>query len=153
MLRSVWVIVLLVYSGVRVPSFREVEKCEVNTYTIPNFSEEALKLHLDTTVLHPEIVLAQAILESGNFSSSIFKENNNLFGMKLARKRRTLAIGKHRGHAVYRTWLDSVNDYILWQQQFKVTPIETKEDYLRLLDKMYSEDGSYSRKLRRLISV
>jgi flagellum-specific peptidoglycan hydrolase FlgJ len=32
-------------------------------------------------VLHPQIVLNQALLETGHFTSNICKQNNNLFGL------------------------------------------------------------------------
>lgn len=34
-----------------------------------------------TEVSHPEIVVRQAILETGHFKSRVFKRKNNLFGM------------------------------------------------------------------------
>ena len=47
------------------------------------FSEKALvNLLVSCNVKFPHIVLAQAKLESGNYSSKMFKVNHNLFGMK-----------------------------------------------------------------------
>lgn len=63
-----------------------------------------------------KMVFSQAAFETGNFTSEIFKENKNLFGMKLAKVRKTTAIGEARGHAVYRTWEDSIKDYWLYNQ-------------------------------------
>ena len=54
------------------------------------FSEEKFKqMLLELNVRFPHIVMAQARLETGNYKSRIFKENNNLFGMKVARRRPT----------------------------------------------------------------
>lgn len=51
-------------------------------------------------VPHSKIVLAQARLETGNFTSARCKQDHNLFGIK------------HNGrYARYRTWQDSVKDY------------------------------------------
>jgi flagellum-specific peptidoglycan hydrolase FlgJ len=111
---------------------------------IPKFTREALQQYLiDKGVCHPEIAYAQAVLETGDFTSNIFKENNNLFGMRLAKKRFTLATGENRGHAVYRNWQESVDDYILWQGQWKRTPIEKEWQYYKLLDKVYATDKNY----------
>lgn len=63
-----------------------------------------------------KLITAQAGFETGNFTSVIFKENNNLFGMKLPKVRKTTAIGENRGHAVYRTIEDSVKDYWLYSR-------------------------------------
>lgn len=52
--------------------------------------------------------------ETGNFSSAVFKENNNLFGMRLPRKRSTTATSSNLGHAVYNNRLDSIYDLVLW---------------------------------------
>ncbi len=52
------------------------------------FSEEALiELIKDCNLKYPHIVLAQAKVESGHYKSRIFKQNNNLFGMRRARIR------------------------------------------------------------------
>lgn len=67
-------------------------------------------------IKHPEIVFRQAMVESGHLSSDIFKENNNLFGMKFPRKRPTFATGENRGHAKYTSWRQSIRDIALWQQ-------------------------------------
>jgi len=107
---------------------------------------------------HPHIVFAQAKLETGNFSSTIFKENNNLFGMKYvkdfrqSKTRPTTAIGSKYSHAVYKHWKESVDDYLLWQQMFKKTPIAKEEDYFKLLGKRYAEDKRYVKVLKVIIS-
>ena len=59
---------------------------------------------------HPYIVYAQAMIESNNFQSKIYRENNNMFGMKMPERRATLAIGINKGHAVYRNWRECVID-------------------------------------------
>ena len=56
--------------------------------TLNDFSEDKLiDMLISLNIKFPHIVLAQAKLESGNYSSKIFKENHNLFGMKEARVR------------------------------------------------------------------
>ena len=121
--------------------FKVVEECP-----IPTFSETNLKLYLlELGIKHPEIVYAQAVLETGRFRSRIFRENHNLFGMKASKKRFSTAIGERYGHAVYNNWRESVDDYLLWQSQWKITPIEHEWQYYRLLDRVYAEDPSYVR--------
>ena len=47
------------------------------------FTEKKLvELLKDCNFKYPYIILAQAKLESGNFTSSLFRSNNNMFGMK-----------------------------------------------------------------------
>jgi len=81
-------------------------------------------------VEYPNIVTRQAYYESKHLKSTICKENNNLFGMKLAKQRFTLAIGENRGHAVYRNWKESVLDYYIWQRKYYKSG-----DYYKFLEK------------------
>ena len=73
---------------------------------------------LESDVKFPEVVFAQALLESGNFTSNVFKEENNLFGMKYPRRRKTTSLEEgDTGYANYVHWTHSVYDYKLWQNQ------------------------------------
>ena len=99
---------------------------------------------------HPYIVQAQAILESGNFTSKLFKENHNHFGMKLAKARPTTAIGVKNGYAVYRSWQDCNIDYALWQATYARKLSE--EEYYTLLQKSYAEDFLYITKLKKIFN-
>ena len=104
-------------------------------------------------VANQEVVFAQAKIESGNFSSDIWRENNNPFGMKLARSRPTTAIGENRGHAVYKTWQDAVFDYCLWQlySGFRKNKLTTEEYISELLRLGYAEDVDYAKKLKGIV--
>jgi len=108
-----------------------------------NGFQEYLRLR---NVPNRKIVATQAILETGLFTSPIFYENNNLFGMKEPRVRKTTAIGSNRGHATYDNWVDSVDDYILWYNY--VTRNRVYTDYLDFLVYIgYAEDPYYLSKL------
>jgi uncharacterized FlgJ-related protein len=81
---------------------------------------------------YPYIILAQAKLESGHFKSTIFLENNNMFGMKEAKLRANLAKGTNRGHAYYETWQESVIDYALYYSSY-LRSINTEGEYFEYL--------------------
>lgn len=100
-------------------------------------------------IKYPHIALAQAKLESGNFRSDIFSENNNLFGMKQARVRVNLAAGTKRGHAYYATWEDSVLDYAYWCATY-ASSCRNEDEFYALLSR-YAEDSLYETKLREVI--
>lgn len=115
------------------------------------FSEEKLLEYLEQiNVKFSDIVFAQAVLESGNFKSKIFLTNNNLFGMKLAAKRPTLAKGVEFDHAFYDSWRDCVLDYAFYQARY-LSNIKTREDYFRYLEANYAEDPQYLHKVQKLI--
>lgn len=97
-------------------------------------------------VKFPDIVMAQAICESGNFSSYIWMENNNAIGMKEAKLRPTTCRGSSGGYAYYDNWWMCAADYALWQASF-AKDIKTKTEYLNLLGRIYAEDAKYVNKI------
>lgn len=100
---------------------------------------------LENNAWYPEILLAQAKLESGNYSSKIFQSNNNLYGMKRVYKRPTTQQGGDKGYGYYSNWCLSVLDRILWDKfTFKNKP--SKEEYLKAM-RGYAEDPHYIEKL------
>lgn len=115
------------------------------------FSQEALVEELKRlNVRFPHIVLAQAILETGYYDSRVFKENNNLFGMKQARARATTAKGTQLGHAYYDHWKESVTDYALYQAAY-LNKLRTETRYLNYLDRNYAEAKNYDQALQQII--
>ncbi len=117
-----------------------------------NFSEKALiALMKELKIKYPEVALSQARLETENFTSDIFKENHNLFGMKMAEKRPTSAIGINRGHAAYNNWKESVVDYALFQS-FIIAKLQnvSRESYRKHIQKYYSETSDYLARMDRV---
>lgn len=100
---------------------------------------------------YPHIVYSQAILETGWFNSPIFRENNNLFGMKLPYTRPTLAVGVNRNHAVYLSWRQSLIDYKIYSSLY--TWNLTEEEYLTFLETTYAEDPMYRKKIESIINT
>jgi uncharacterized FlgJ-related protein len=114
------------------------------------FTEEKLKNYLlELNVKFPHIVYAQAVIESGNFTSQIFKNNNNLFGMKQARRRATTNAGTELGHAVYHHWRESVLDYALYQCAF-LSNIYSEDDYYQYLKENYAESSQYAERVKSI---
>lgn len=87
-------------------------------------------------VPHANIVLAQARLETGNFTSNRCKRDHNLFGMK-----------KGRRYARYSHWRESVADY-----KERISSRYTGGDYYAFLRRIgYASDLRYGHKLRTII--
>ena len=83
---------------------------------------------------HPHIVLAQARLETGNFTSRRCRVQHNLFGIK------------HRvKYASYRRWQDSVADY-----KRSISSRYQGGDYYAFLRRIgYAKDPKYTTKLKQ----
>ena len=118
--------------------------------SIPFSTANMLRLMNQIGIAYPDVVFAQARLETGNFTSKVFRENRNLFGMKLPRVRSTTAIGEQNNHASYIRWQHSVADYKLWQDEV-IKKYRTKRAYLRYLSKHYAEDKRYIHKLKQML--
>ena len=115
------------------------------------FSEKKLVEFIGTyNFKFPHIVMAQSMLETGHFTSVIFKENNNLFGMKQARVRLNVAKGTNRGHAYYSGWTESVTDYALYYASY-LRKLNTEKEYYEYLSKHYAEDKTYVSKLKAMV--
>lgn len=83
---------------------------------------------------HPEIVLAQARLETGNFKSRRCRVDKNIFGIK-----------HRRQYAKYRRWQDCVADY-----KRRISSRYSGGDYYQFLRRIkYAADEMYIRKLKQ----
>jgi hypothetical protein len=115
------------------------------------FTKQKLIFELQRLKINfPHIVLAQSKLETGNWTSKVFKETNNLFGMKEPRSRITTANGTHLNHAYYNTWEESVYDYAFYSCRY-MNKVKNEEEYFALLEASYAEDPNYISKLKEII--
>ena len=102
-------------------------------------SNENLLNELRAQGVHfPEIVVAQAILETGNFKSAACSNKNNLFGLRK----------KDGTYMSFEHWTDCVAAYKLYIQRWEKCP----EDYYQYLNDLgYAEDSLYTQKLRQIV--
>ena len=115
------------------------------------FSKESLvEMFNDLNVKYPHIVLAQSIVETGHWKSTIFLENHNLFGMKEAKMRITTAGGTQYNHAYYSHWRESVYDYAFYQCRY-LSKINSEEEYFQYLSASYAEAPDYVNVLKATI--
>ena len=102
--------------------------------TIPNLYAEIIR----NGICHPKIVLAQAILETGWFTSPVCRNKHNLFGLTNPRT------GKY---FEFDHWTESVRAYYT-----KVQYRYKGGNYLLWLRKIgYAEDPRYVRSLSRIL--
>lgn len=130
------------------PFEKELLVLDANEY--PFSQAELVEMLKDLNVRYPHIVLAQSILETGHYSSTIFKTNHNLFGMKEARRRVKTAKGTQLNHAYYDNWKESVYDYAFYQCRY-MGRIDSEDEYYQALDASYAEAGNYSQHLKQII--
>tara|TARA_R110002153_G_scaffold78821_3_gene201424 strand:- start:208 stop:783 length:576 start_codon:yes stop_codon:yes gene_type:complete len=115
------------------------------------FSSDTLIYMLkELNVKFPHIVLAQSIVETGHWTSKIFLENHNLFGMKEAYVRVHTAKGTQYGHAYYENWEESVYDYAFYQCRY-LGAIRTEDEYFNYLSNSYAEAPNYIKILKQVI--
>lgn len=114
------------------------------------FTKERLKDYIkELNIKYPEVVYAQAVIESGNFTSQIYLENNNLFGLRCAKLRPTTCKNENAGFAVYDDWRASVLDYALLQATIN---LRTKDQYMQYLAQTYAQDSTYIQKINKIVN-
>lgn len=96
-------------------------------------------------VKHPQIVYAQAILETGHFKSDLCLNSNNLFGLYNSKKNR---------YYTFDHWKDCVIAYKeMVQYKYKGEKEEPPNDYYKFLSDIgYAEDPNYINKLKGIVS-
>lgn len=99
--------------------------------------EEALSYY---EIKHPQIVYAQAVLETGHFKSDLCLNGNNLFG---------LYDSKNHRYYTFDHWTESVVAYLDYVQYRYKPP----NDYYKFLsDIRYAKDPNYINKLKGIVN-
>ena len=106
------------------------------TSMLPLNEKNLKKVLKENNIHHSNIVLAQAKLETGNFTSKVCKSKGNLFGLRKGNKYRQ-----------YSHWTESVLAYKrLIQSRYK------GGNYLAFLNTIgYAEDPNYLSKLKSML--
>lgn len=93
-----------------------------------------------------KLLFAQTWHETGDFKSEVFKDNNNLFGMRHPSIRPTRSQGSRHAHAIFKNHYDSVYDYFLRQKNFNIPNVEDSSYIINTVASGYAEDPAYSTK-------
>jgi uncharacterized FlgJ-related protein len=85
-----------------------------------------------------KIITAQAMNESGNFTSSLFSRSNNAFGMNMPTVRKhnyVLGKDKYSNYAAYKNVEDSTRDLIDWLNYNKIdfNNIKDSDEYVSVI--------------------
>ena len=89
-------------------------------------------------VKYPEIVLAQAKLETGNFKSAYCNERYNLFGFQTG-----------KGYMYFKSWKHCCQYYKHWQDRHYRYGIDY---YTFLVNIHYAQDSNYIKKVKSCLN-
>jgi uncharacterized FlgJ-related protein len=90
-----------------------------------------------------KLITAQAAHETGNFSSMLFTDYNNPFGMKQPYKRKTTSQGPQYGYATYPDIETAAKDFMLyWKDRKNKTNFKAVPEYVAELKKDYYFEDS-----------
>lgn len=98
---------------------------------------------------YPDIIMTQAVQESGCGKSAVAKRCNNLFGMTKPGSRKWRCdknrLNKKEKYAEYEDWRFSVIDRILWERWVfrKYNRKPTVDEYMKVIENVYSETDGY----------
>ena len=127
------------FSKVNIPLIKEYSEVQDASFLHGELNDSTLYLALEYyNIKHPRIVLAQAKLESGNYTSAHCVKRNNLFG---------LYNSKRKEYYSFDHWTDCIEGY--------KNMIEYKhrdgEDYYDFLIRIkYATDPTYVDKVKRI---
>lgn len=103
---------------------------------------------LDNNAWYPDILLKQAKIESANYTSNVYKNTNNLYGMRKVGKRQTTQLNNvYNSYGCYNNWCLSVLDRMLWDIFVFKGEKPSEEEYLKAIG-IYAEDKNYINKLK-----
>lgn len=104
------------------------------------------KIYYGFKNISTKLLYAQAYHETGGFTSKVYKENKNLFGMRQPKKRKTFATGTKNNHAIFKTLAASIRDYFLRQKEFNISN-QTNDSFIdETVNSGYAEDKKYKSK-------
>jgi uncharacterized FlgJ-related protein len=130
----IWFAIVLLVAGYKLPQ-------KVKTVTeiyCPETSEIEHALLMELTsqgCVLPNVAVAQFKIETAHFTSRIYKECNNVAGIRNSSS--DLVVGMKYGHCVYNSVEDCIKDYIRVQNR-----------YLGMIDGRYAEDSNYIKLIR-----
>lgn len=93
---------------------------------------------LQCEIQHPEVVMRQAVHETGWFKAEFLMKKNNLFAFRYKNK-----------YITFENWKSSVEYYKRWQDRHFVDS-KYKDYYQFLIKRGYAEDPNYVTRLKSL---
>lgn len=148
--------VILIFLRCLAPGTKQdIKRSAENWLYAAELTPENLMIALElNSILAKDTVFAQGRLETGNFTSILCVQHNNLFGMRKPLRRQTTALGStDNNYASYATWYDCVKDVALFQQWYLARGRDMSNYFLFLEEIGYAEDPGYINKLSLLCTL
>ena len=121
------------------PKQQDVEVCDTSFLNVNELNDSILYLalvHYD--IKYPKAVLAQAKLESGNYTSSHYRNRNNFLGLYNSRRKE---------YFKFNHW----SECILAYKDMVEYKLREGEDYYQFLDRIgYAENPNYIRLVKQI---
>jgi predicted hydrocarbon binding protein len=117
LLLSIWLFRLFLKKKITVQTMKKL----IHKHIKDSQSKEFKSLTVEQKAHLSELLAAQAAHETGDFTSRIFSENNNAFGMKAST--RNYESGERYGHAIYLSLGDSIKDMLEYLSD-KIKPLK-----------------------------
>lgn len=127
------------FSKVDIPPMKEYSEVQDASFLHGELNDSTLYLALEYyNIKHPRIVLAQAKLETGNYTSKHCINGNNLFGLYNSQKKE---------YFKFDHWTDCVQGY----KDMIEYKLRDEEDYYDFLLRIgYAEDPEYISKIKEM---
>lgn len=121
------------------PKQQDIEVCDTSFLNANELNDSILYLALvHYEVKYPKAVLAQAKLESGNYTSSHYRNRNNFLGLYNSRRRE---------YFKFNHW----SECILAYKDMVEYKLREGEDYYQFLDRIgYAENPNYIRLVKQI---
>jgi flagellum-specific peptidoglycan hydrolase FlgJ len=128
------------FSDINIPTSvsKQTTKKESKYYLKSQLNPVEVKYYMDSIgIKHSEVVLKQALLETGHFKSKLLMNKNNLFAFRFTKR-----------YMNFETWQMSVDYYKQWQEKFYTND---KEDYYHFLRRIkYARSPEYIKVLKKV---
>lgn len=92
----------------------------------------------ESKILHAEIVIKQAVLETGWFKSKFLMKKNNIFAFR------------KKEYLTFKSWKDCVDYYKTWQKKHYTNP---QENYYQFLVRIKYAAPEYPKHLKKINCV
>lgn len=99
------------------------------------FVDSVLRYICEKEIKYPNIVICQAIFETGWMRHTYLMSRNNLFGFR------------HKVYMTFKNWKESVDYYKMWQDKFYK---DDKEDYYKFLVRIRYSTRYYPYHLKKI---